>query len=101
MRWYPDRDGNFIQQFQSEAYDARIWELYLWATLVSLDYAAELPEPAPDLVALGVGGRLTIEATTVNPSMHKGGLFRLPRPRLTKRPRTTSATTYRSASRAR
>jgi hypothetical protein len=28
-----DRDGNFVQQFQTDGFDARTWELYLHATL--------------------------------------------------------------------
>lgn len=80
MRWYEDRDGNYVQQFQTDGFDARIWELYLWATLVSLDYAAEFPDPAPDIVAVGVGVRFALEATTVNPSMHEGQLVPAPKP---------------------
>lgn len=80
MRWYEDRDGNFIQQFQTDGFDARVWELYLWATLVSLDYAADFPAPAPDLLAHGVGVRFAIEATTVNPSLHKGQATPTPKP---------------------
>ena len=29
MRWHEDLDGNFVEQFQSTAFDQRIWELYL------------------------------------------------------------------------
>ncbi|KAA1395117.1 hypothetical protein [Aeromicrobium ginsengisoli] len=81
MRWYEDRDGNFIQQFQTDGFDARVWELYLWATLVSLDYAAEFPAPSPDLLAHGVGATFAIEATTVNPSVHKGRAIPTPTPK--------------------
>src|SRR5258708_36614811 len=28
MPYYEDVDGNFVQQFQSSAFDARFWELY-------------------------------------------------------------------------
>lgn len=31
MHYYKDVDGNFVQQFQSSAFDARFWELYLFA----------------------------------------------------------------------
>ena len=33
MRWYEDADGNFVEQFQTTGYDARIWELYLFAAI--------------------------------------------------------------------
>jgi hypothetical protein len=29
IKWYEDVDGNFVQQFQTTGFDARIWELYL------------------------------------------------------------------------
>ena len=29
MAWYEDIDGNFIEQFQTTGFDARLWELYL------------------------------------------------------------------------
>ena len=32
MRWYEDADGNFVEQFQTGGFDARIWELCLFAT---------------------------------------------------------------------
>lgn len=28
MRHFVDVDGNFVQQFQTTAFDSRIWELY-------------------------------------------------------------------------
>jgi hypothetical protein len=31
---FVDPDGNFIEQFQTTGFDARIWELYLYAYLV-------------------------------------------------------------------
>lgn len=73
MRWYEDRDGNFIEQFQTAGFDARVWELYLWATLVSLGYEVTQPDPSPDFVARGLEGAFAIEATTVNPSFDKIG----------------------------
>lgn len=38
MNWYEDVDGNFVEQFQSSAFDARLWELYLYAMFVELGY---------------------------------------------------------------
>lgn len=73
MRWYEDRDGNYIEQFQTTGFDARVWELYLWATFVSLGYEVTQPDPSPDFVARGLEGAFAIEATTVNPSLDKTG----------------------------
>ena len=80
MRWHANTDGNFIQQFQTDGFDARIWELYLWATLVSLDLAVEFPQPGPDFLARGLNGAFAIEATSINPSVLDGRLVATPRP---------------------
>jgi ribosomal protein L30 len=67
MRFHEDADGNFIEQFQSTAFDARIWELYLFATFSELGYAA-LPDLAvPDFIFSSPFGSFGIEATTANP----------------------------------
>ncbi len=68
MRWYRDQDGNFVEQFQTSGFDARIWELYLFATLVEAGYVIEQPSPAPDFKAIGLKGSFCVEATTINPS---------------------------------
>lgn len=68
MRWYRDQDGNFIEQFQTAGFDARIWELYLFATLIEAGYVIEQPNPAPDFRAIGLDGTFCVEATTINPS---------------------------------
>lgn len=73
MRWYADRDGNFVEQFQTTGFDSRVWELYLWATLISLGYEVAQPDPSPDFVARGIEGAFAIEATTVNPSFDRAG----------------------------
>jgi len=73
MRWYDDRDGNFIEQFQTTGFDARVWELYLWATLVSLGYEVTQPDPSPDFIGRGLEGAFAIEATTVNPGFDRTG----------------------------
>lgn len=72
MRWHEDVDGNFIEQFQTTAFDARVWELYLFAALTEANLEVDRPSPAPDFVARGVHGEFAIEATTVNPRMEGG-----------------------------
>ncbi len=67
MRSYEDLDGNFIQQFQTTGFDARLWELYLFATFTELDFAQAETVDVPDFVLFCAGGRLGIEATTINP----------------------------------
>lgn len=67
MRWYENQDGNFVEQFQTSAFDARIWELYIWAMLRESGYVVEQPNPAPDFLAKSADFSFYIEATTANP----------------------------------
>lgn len=68
MKWYEDPDGNFIQQFQTAAFDARLWELYLFAAFREMDYAIDRTEQIPDFACNGILSEFTVEAVTVNPS---------------------------------
>lgn len=68
MRHFRDVDGNFVEQFQTTGFDARIWELYLYAALLEEGLYVDKPDPAPDFkVSLGQDN-VFIEAVTVNPS---------------------------------
>src|SRR5690606_27266872 len=67
MRFHEDADGNFVQQFQTTAFDPRIWELYLFAAFTELGYAGQADVAVPDFVLAGPRGELAVEATTVNP----------------------------------
>lgn len=73
MRWHEDADGNFVEQFQTTGFDARIWELYLFAMLIEAGYALDRAEAIPDFSVRGLFGDLCIEATTVNPTKDKLG----------------------------
>ncbi|HKS27599.1 MAG TPA: hypothetical protein VJS44_07255 [Pyrinomonadaceae bacterium] len=68
MNWYEDVDGNFVQQFQSTGFDARLWELYLYALFNELGYTFNRDYAAPDFLCEGLPGKFFVEATTVNPS---------------------------------
>jgi hypothetical protein len=48
MYYFEDPDGNFVEQFQSTAFDARFWKLYLFAVLAECRYAVDRTHPAPD-----------------------------------------------------
>ena len=80
MRWYEDADGNFVEQFQTTGFDARIWELYLFAALSEAGYMLDRSHPAPDFVATGLGREFCVEATTVQPSIDHGQPVRSPTP---------------------
>ncbi|MDA3924747.1 MAG: hypothetical protein PF904_08630, partial [Kiritimatiellae bacterium] len=64
-----DLDGNFIQQFQSDGFNARIWELFIYAFLHedNFDLRNDI-FPAPDFNCTKLGLDLSIEAVTVNPT---------------------------------
>ena len=79
MHWYEDVDGNFIEQFQTTGFNARIWELYLFATFVEMEYHLDRTHRVPDFTCNGVLGEFNVEAMTVNPTEHKGGRL-IPQP---------------------
>ncbi|MGO2348471.1 hypothetical protein [Pseudoalteromonas nigrifaciens] len=67
---FEDPDGNYIEQFQSTGFNARLWELYLYALFHEMDFMINREFNAPDYVIEKAGTRLCIEAVTVNPSQH-------------------------------
>lgn len=73
MRWHEDVDGNFVEQFQTTGFNARVWELYLFAALTEADLQITHPKPAPDFLARGLNGEFALEATTINPSLGSDG----------------------------
>jgi len=81
MHWYEDPDGNFIEQFQTTGFDARFWELYLFATFVEMGYRIERIHAVPDFTCVGVLGEFTVEAMTVNPTRDNTGAVMPPPPR--------------------
>jgi hypothetical protein len=72
MYYFRDPDGNFVEQFQSTAFNARLWELYLFAVLGERRFSVDRDHPAPDYCCRGLGGEFFIEAVTANPSMRDG-----------------------------
>lgn len=72
MPFFQDVDGNFIQQFQTDAFDARIWELYLFGALTELKVTFDRTYSAPDYLCDHFGSQFFVEATTVNPTVKNG-----------------------------
>lgn len=64
---FEDPDGNFVEQFQSRGFDARVLELCLHAGFSELGYRVHRPK-APDFLIERGGHRIAVEATTTNPS---------------------------------
>ena len=70
--YFSDPDGNFVEQFQSTAFNPRIWELYLFAVLAEERCSIDRTYPAPDYLLSGIFGDAFIEAVTVNPNTQSG-----------------------------
>lgn len=68
MNHFEDVDGNFVEQFQTTAFDARLWELYLFAYLREENFLLDRKYNAPDYVVKKYGKTICIEAVTVNPT---------------------------------
>ena len=68
MPYFEDVDGNFVEQFQSTGFDARFWELYLFAFLTEGGYVFDRQFKAPDFVCRGISQQIFVEAVTVNPT---------------------------------
>lgn len=65
---YHDKDGNFIEQFQTVGFSQRLWELLLHQVLLSEGFIQKTDFEMPDFQVLKNGTELFIEATTSNPS---------------------------------
>lgn len=67
-RWYVDLDGNFVKDFQSTGFDARLWELYLFTAFTELGFTIDRSKPVPDFRLSRGDRRIFVEAVTANPS---------------------------------
>lgn len=65
--WLAPSDPHFVQQFQFDQFDQRLWELYLWASMRELGFDVVQGE-APDFQCSAPGIAFTIEATTASVS---------------------------------
>ncbi len=65
---FEDTDGNFIEQFQTVAFDARVFELFLHAYFADIDARVHRPKQRPDFLLERGGVTVAVEATTANPS---------------------------------
>lgn len=65
MPHYVDVDGNFVEQFQTTGFDARLWELYLHSYLVEEQLFLEREHDRPDFLVTKYGKSVAIEATIV------------------------------------
>jgi hypothetical protein len=65
---FPNPDGNFIRDFQTTGFDARVWELYLFAWGDASGYHVSRPDDRPDFLFEKGGQRVWVEAVTANPT---------------------------------
>lgn len=63
-----DTDGNFVQQFQTDGFDARLWEIYLFGFLTEAGFVMDRSHSRPDFLAWQNGDAICLEAVTVGPS---------------------------------
>lgn len=63
---YIDVDGNYVKDFQTTGFDARLWELYLYVFLHTEGYVIDRKYSAPDYLISYYGLHCAIEAVTVN-----------------------------------
>lgn len=73
MRWHEDIDGNFVAQFQTTGFDARILELYVFALLVENGFSLSREHAAPDFDGRDSIGPIAIEVTSANPTRDAAG----------------------------
>jgi len=63
---YVDVDGNYIKDFQSTGFNARLWELYLYIFLKYQSFEFDHSFHAPDYLIEKRDISIALEATTVN-----------------------------------
>lgn len=69
---FPNPDDHFIREFQTTHFDARLWELYVFAVGCAHDIDVSRPTNAPDFLFEANGLRVWVEATTANVSEKYG-----------------------------
>jgi hypothetical protein len=69
MHYFYDVDGNFVEQFQTTGFDARLWEIYLFTYLKEEEFSISKDHETPDFFVSKYGKSVCIEAVTVNPTV--------------------------------
>lgn len=63
---FEDKDGNFIQQFQTTGFDSRLWELFLYSLFIENEFEILADCDRPDFHLKKGDTELFIEASTSN-----------------------------------
>lgn len=77
---FKDIDGNFVEQFQTTGFDARIWELYLHSYFVEEELFFNREYNAPDFIVEKYGHKVGIEAVIVGRKPNNPALYFKPNP---------------------
>jgi len=73
---FEDVDGNYIEQFQTTGFDARLWELYLHVFFNNSGFSIDKSKNVPDYCLEKLGEECFVEAVTVGANEQ----FDLPNP---------------------
>lgn len=65
---FKDPEGNFLEQFQTNGFSPRLFELYLFAYFYYEDFHVDRDHVNPDFLVSRNGLTVAVEATTINPS---------------------------------
>ena len=65
---FTEKDGNFVEQFQTAGFDSRTFELYVSELLHSENFTIQTIASQPDFYAEKGGLKICIECTTSNPT---------------------------------
>ena len=65
---FVEKDGNFVEQFQTTGFNTRTFELYVSELLHAEGFTFEGTEPQPDFCVSKNGVKVAIECTTANPT---------------------------------
>jgi hypothetical protein len=63
---FSDPDGNFVEQFQTSGFDARTFEIYLFALFKEAGFSIDRSLPRPDFILQKDGEQIAVEAVTAN-----------------------------------
>lgn len=69
---FTDPDGHYIREFQTQGFDARLWELYLYIYFHTAGFELIRGKPSPDFHLSYFGEECFVEAVTVNPTQNAG-----------------------------
>jgi len=68
FKHFNDKDGNFVEQFQTTGFSPRLWELYLNTFFVSEGFSIDGSMASPDFCLSKADSTIFVEAVTTNKS---------------------------------